>query len=48
MVGSTTYYFGLAWSVPDDVGNEAQTDSLNADLTFEVEQHRNNPIPFGP
>lgn len=43
MVGSTTYYFGLAWSVPDDVGNEAQTDSLNADLTFEAVQHRNNP-----
>ena len=48
MVGSTTYYFGLAWSVPEGVGNEAQTDSLNADLTFEVEQHRNNPTPFGP
>lgn len=48
MVGSTTYYFGLAWFVPDEVGNEAQTDSLNADLSFEVEQHRNNPTPFGP
>jgi len=47
-VGSATYYFGLAWSVPEGVGNEAQTDSLNADLTFEVEQHRNNPTPFGP
>lgn len=46
MVGSTTYYFGLEWSVPDTIGNEAQTDSLNADLTFEVEQHRNNPTPF--
>lgn len=46
MVGSTTYYFGLGWSVPDSVGNEAQTDSLNMDLVFEVEQHRNNPDPF--
>ena len=43
MVGSTTYYFGLAWSVPAEVGNEAQTDSLNADLSFEAVQHRNNP-----
>ena len=43
LVGSTTYYFGLAWSIPDGVGNEAQTDSLNADLTFEAVQHRNNP-----
>lgn len=43
MVGSTTYYFGLAWSVPTSVGNEAQTDSLEADLAFQVVQHRNNP-----
>ena len=48
MVGSTTYYFGLDWSVPTSVGNEAQTDSLNATLGFEVEQHRNNPVAFGP
>ncbi len=43
MVGSTTYYFGLAWDVPTTVGNEAQTDSLTANLTFEAVQHRNNP-----
>jgi len=48
MVGSATYYFGLEWSVPDTVGNEAQTDSLNATLEFQVEQHRNNPTPFTP
>lgn len=48
IVGSATYYFGLAWNVPDDVGNEAQTDSLEADLVFDVEQHRNNPTPFSP
>lgn len=46
MVGSTTYYFGLGWSVGEAVGNEAQTDSLVADLEFQVEQHRNNPTPF--
>ena len=43
MVGSATYYFGLAWLIPDTVGNEAQTDSLTADLSFDVVQHRNNP-----
>lgn len=30
------------------VGNEAQNDSLSATLSFEVEQHRNNPTPFSP
>ena len=47
MVGSTTYYFGLAWNVPTTVGNEAQSDSLSADLGFEVVQHRNNPDQEG-
>ena len=46
MVESITYYFGIDWELPGDVGNEVQTDSLSADMTFEVEQHRNNPIPF--
>jgi predicted ribosomally synthesized peptide with SipW-like signal peptide len=43
LVGSATYYFGLAWSLPDSVGNEAQTDSLSADLSFKAVQQRNNP-----
>ena len=47
LVGSTTYYFGLAWEIPEDVGNEAQTDSLTADLSFEAVQHRNNPTRLG-
>ena len=46
MVGSTTYYLGLAWELPLGTGNEVQTDSLSGDVTFEVEQHRNNPRPF--
>ena len=47
MVESTTYYFGLAWELPlDETGNDAQTDSYSADMTFMVEQHRNNPNPF--
>ncbi len=46
MVGSTTYYFGLAWELPSEVGNNIQTDSMSADMTFQVEQHRNNQNPF--
>lgn len=46
MVGSTTYYFALNWELPLRTGNEVQTDSLSGDLSFEVEQHRNNPNPF--
>ena len=46
MVGSTTYYFGLAWSLPLATGNEVQTDSYTADMTFQVEQMRNNTDPF--
>ncbi|MCG2695184.1 CalY family protein [Candidatus Parcubacteria bacterium] len=46
MVGSTTYYFGLAWDLPLATGNEVQSDEYTADLSFRVEQHRNNPNPF--
>ena len=47
MVESTTYYFGLAWSLPlNETLNDAQTDQYSADMTFYVEQHRNNPNPF--
>jgi len=48
MVGSITYYFGIGWDLPDTVGNEVQSDIFGADMTFEVEQYRNNPTPFGP
>lgn len=47
MVPSVTYYFGLAWDLPlDETGNDAQTDTYQADMVFRVEQHRNNPNPF--
>lgn len=46
MVAGTTYYFGIAWELPIDTGNEAQTDIFASDITFEVEQYRNNPTPF--
>ncbi len=43
LVGSTTYYVGVDWSLPDTTGNEVQSDTLQADLGFEVVQRRNNP-----
>lgn len=46
LVGSATYYIGVLWALPESVGNIVQTDSLSADIAFEVEQHRNNPTPF--
>lgn len=48
LVGSATYYFGVAWQFNSDAGNEAQTDSLTADISFEIVQHRNNPSPVFP
>lgn len=45
LVGSVTYYIGWAWHLPEGVGNNVQTDSVMGDMTFEVEQHRNNPSP---
>jgi predicted ribosomally synthesized peptide with SipW-like signal peptide len=47
MVGSTTYYFGFMWHLPEEVGNEAQTDSLGGNMEFKVVQHRNNPDKDG-
>ena len=43
LIASITYYFGLSWNLPGDVGNEALTDSLSATLRFDAVQHRNNP-----
>lgn len=45
LVGSVTYYVGWAWHLPKEVGNNVQTDSVMGDMTFKVEQHRNNPSP---
>ena len=46
LVGSTTYYFGVGWELPEGTGNEVQSDNFIADMVFEVEQYRNNPNPF--
>lgn len=48
IVGSITYYFGVKWELPTSANDSVQTDSLTADMTFEVQQHRNqtvNPYP---
>lgn len=45
LVGSTTYYIGWMWSLDgQSTGNDVQTDTLGADMTFKAEQHRNNPL----
>lgn len=46
MTGSTTYYYGIAWEVPEDTGNIIQSDSYVANIVFEVEQLRHNPTPW--
>jgi predicted ribosomally synthesized peptide with SipW-like signal peptide len=40
--GDTTC-LGVSWSLPAATGNEVQTDSLTGDISFRVEQTRNNP-----
>jgi len=41
--GSQPYYLGVEWSIPAAVGNIIQTDNYQADVSFYVEQSRNNP-----
>lgn len=38
--------FGIAWRLPETVGNEVQSDGVEASMEFQVEQYRNNPSPF--
>ena len=42
MVGSVTYYFGIGWELPTDVGNDVQSDTFVGDMILQVVQHRNN------
>ena len=37
--------FGIAWRLPSTVGNEVQTDGVQATMEFQVQQYRNNPTP---
>jgi len=43
LTGSNDYYLGVGWYIPSDVGNIIQTDSVSGDISFYVEQSRNNP-----
>lgn len=46
LVGSATYYIGVAWQMDPTTGNEAQTDGISADIIFEITQQRNQPNPY--
>ena len=48
LTACTTYYIGISWMVPPEVGNEIQSDSLRIDATFYAEQTKNNPSPTPP
>lgn len=41
-------YLGYSWSVDSSVGNVIQSDSLQADISFDVVQSRHNPTPVWP
>lgn len=43
LAAGDTGYLGVEWSLPLGTGNKVQTDSLMADISFKVEQARNNP-----
>jgi len=43
LIGSNDYYLGVGWYIPSDVGNIIQSDSVSGDISFYVEQSRNNP-----
>jgi len=40
--GDRTTCLGVAWEIPSTVGNIIQTDSVSGDISFYVEQYRNN------
>lgn len=42
LTGATTAYIGVNWELPGVSGNETQTDSLSADVSFYAVQSRNN------
>ena len=45
IIASYTYYVGVRWTIPGDVGNIIQTDSLNGVIIIDVVQSKNNPWP---
>ncbi|MCL5666154.1 MAG: CalY family protein [Patescibacteria group bacterium] len=42
LTGGSTGYLGIKWDLPANTGNEVQTDSMTADISFNVVQSRNN------
>lgn len=58
LLGATTGYLGVSWSLPGATGNEVQTDGMTGDITFDIVQARNNqdfrcvpqtaPAPIAP
>lgn len=42
VTGDKTVCLGVAWELPEASGNETQTDSVTADISFYTEQYRNN------
>lgn len=42
LASGDTGYLGVAWSLPLSTGNQVQTDSMTADVSFRVIQSRNN------
>jgi hypothetical protein len=39
LIAGTIYYYGLAWRLPKETGNEAQTDGLGFSLSFNVKNN---------
>lgn len=39
MIKDVVYYYGLAWRLPPETGNEVQTDGLGFDLSFSVKSN---------
>jgi len=42
LAGGSNSCLGVAWTLPASSGNETQTDSLTGNISFRVEQSRNN------
>ncbi|MBP6884147.1 MAG: hypothetical protein KBC06_02855 [Candidatus Pacebacteria bacterium] len=42
LLPADTAYIGVSWTLPSSTGNETQTDSMTGDISFHVEQSRNN------
>jgi predicted ribosomally synthesized peptide with SipW-like signal peptide len=43
LINCVTYYLGIGWELPQDAGDEAQTDTFSADVKIDTVQYRNNP-----